>query len=161
MKEVRFSQMSEQSLLETVSREKLVVASPGCNRFLLEVSQFRYGDVVSDSPRFRRRMPKGWTDGIWMIGSEIHVNQLFDPISLTWRRARPFVRNRCSFGLVTAHRRVYAFGGRDADAILSSAECYDPRIDTWTPIPNMRQSRFSFGSCELGGLVYACGGTGK
>ena len=49
---------------------------------------------------------------------------------------------------------LYAVGGFDGMAPLSSAECYDPRTNSWTALPDMTTKRFGLGACACEGRVY-------
>ena len=46
---------------------------------------------------------------------------------------------------------LYAVGGFDGMAPLSSAECYDPRTNRWTALPDMTTKRFGLGACACEG----------
>lgn len=49
-------------------------------------------------------------------------------------------------------------GGYDGSIRLKSVECYDPTIDTWTPVEEMSVSRQGVGVGVLNGIMYAVGG---
>lgn len=44
---------------------------------------------------------------------------------------------------------------------MKSVECYDPILDTWTPVTNMSISRRCPGVGVLNGIIYAIGGESK
>ncbi len=46
---------------------------------------------------------------------------------------------------------LYAVGGFDGVAPLKSAECYDPRTNQWSPLPDMTSKRFGLGACVCDG----------
>lgn len=52
---------------------------------------------------------------------------------------------------------IYALGGSDGSN-LSTAECYNISLQTWSPISPMHLPRKFPGAEVLGGMVYAIGG---
>ena len=49
-------------------------------------------------------------------------------------------------------------GGRDDTTELSSAEKYDPKTDTWTPVVALNSRRSGVGLSVVNGLLIAVGG---
>jgi len=41
---------------------------------------------------------------------------------------------------------------------LKSVECYNPSLDTWTPVAEMRACRSDVSVCAMDGVLYAVGG---
>jgi len=41
---------------------------------------------------------------------------------------------------------------------LNTVECYDPSLDTWSPIAKMSAGRHNHGVAVLNGVIYAVGG---
>lgn len=52
---------------------------------------------------------------------------------------------------------VYAVGGNDGVASLSSVEKYDPHLDKWIEVKEMGQRRAGNGVSELHGCLYVVG----
>lgn len=42
---------------------------------------------------------------------------------------------------------------------LSCGEMYDPNLDDWTPVPELRTNRCNAGVCALNGKLYIIGGS--
>ncbi|XP_030306539.1 kelch-like protein 8 isoform X2 [Calypte anna] len=62
-----------------------------------------------------------------------------------------------SYGTVQKSH-VYAVGGNDGVASLSSVEKYDPHLDKWIEVKEMGQRRAGNGVSELHGCLYVVGG---
>lgn len=52
---------------------------------------------------------------------------------------------------------VYAVGGNDGVASLSSVERFDPHLNKWTDVREMGQRRAGNGVSELNGCLYVVG----
>lgn len=59
------------------------------------------------------------------------------------------------FFFIQSH--VYAVGGNDGVASLSSVERYDPHLDKWIEVKEMGQRRAGNGVSELHGCLYVVG----
>jgi len=54
---------------------------------------------------------------------------------------------------------IFQVGGHDnASHALDTVECYDPILDTWTPVAKMSVAREGVGVGVLNGVLYAVGG---
>lgn len=153
---------------QTVFQENCVLSAPRCRCRFVDEDEVYCRYKVHSNKLIARRNLKSLTECVLVVGGTLSstestdVCELFDPCSMTWRRVSPMLEKRAGLGLVTVQQqRVYAFGGRNGDDCLSSAECLDPQTGTWTPMPNMARTKAFFASCELGGCVYACGGYGE
>jgi len=49
-------------------------------------------------------------------------------------------------------------GGFNGSSYLKSVECYNPTLDTWTPVAEMSKHRIGVGVGVLGNVMYAIGG---
>jgi len=54
--------------------------------------------------------------------------------------------------------KLYAAGGTSGIECFSSAECYDPVTDTWTPIAPLSMARAFHGMSAFETKIYACCG---
>lgn len=52
---------------------------------------------------------------------------------------------------------MYAVGGNDGVASLSSVERFDPHLNKWTEVKEMGQRRAGNGVSELNGCLYVVG----
>ncbi|GMR59263.1 hypothetical protein PMAYCL1PPCAC_29458, partial [Pristionchus mayeri] len=78
-----------------------------------------------------------------------------------WKRCADMNDNRANMGnmVVTYKGKIYVFGGNQHFVSrLSSAECYDPQLDTWIRLPDMPHSRADGAACVLGEMIYVSGG---
>ena len=50
-------------------------------------------------------------------------------------------------------------GGVSADANLSSVECYNPQLDSWTGLPPLKYCKGQVSGTVLNGCIYVIGGT--
>lgn len=62
-----------------------------------------------------------------------------------------------SFPVQLFQNHVYAVGGNDGIASLSSVEKYDPHLDKWMEVKEMGQRRAGNGVSELHGCLYVVG----
>jgi len=53
---------------------------------------------------------------------------------------------------------VYVAGGFNGEVILSSVECYNPKIDSWTSMPNMTTRRSGHEMVAGAGSLFCLGG---
>ena len=60
-----------------------------------------------------------------------------------------------SYNALQSH--IYAVGGNDGQKTLSSVEQYDPLLDKWTFVREMKKNRAGAGVTVLNGCLYAIG----
>lgn len=58
---------------------------------------------------------------------------------------------------LSSQSHVYAVGGNDGVASLSSVERFDPHLNKWTEVREMGQRRAGNGVSELNGCLYVVG----
>jgi hypothetical protein len=56
---------------------------------------------------------------------------------------------RARFDAAERNGRLYACGGSDGYTELNSIECFDPKVQKWSPLPDMKQSRASTGLLQV------------
>ena len=54
--------------------------------------------------------------------------------------------------------RLYVCGGYNGESCLSSCESYDPKTDSWSPLPNMARARSAAAATCFAGRLYVTGG---
>ena len=59
---------------------------------------------------------------------------------------------RSTVGVAVLNGRLYAVGGRDGSACLSSVECYDPHTNKWTVTCPMIKRRGGKNQCQTAQL---------
>ncbi|KAM9090910.1 kelch-like protein 33 isoform 1-T4 [Megaptera novaeangliae] len=88
----------------------------------------------------------------------------WDPSQGDWEEMAPLCQARSFFPLVALDGLLYALGGRDSGAALSSVETYSPRLNMWRPAPALPAPRFAHAAAVLEGQLYmsgGCSGTGQ
>lgn len=79
-----------------------------------------------------------------------HYNTAYEKL----RKGNYITNNLCT---TVFQNHVYAVGGNDGVASLSSVEKYDPHLDKWIEVKEMGQRRAGNGVSELHGCLYVVG----
>lgn len=84
----------------------------------------------------------------------------YDVIAREWRTVAPIPTPRDHLAGVSAQARVCAIGGRQLSLSLNlpALECYDPRADSWTRLPDAPTARGGIGAAEYDQRIYVTGG---
>lgn len=64
----------------------------------------------------------------WAAPVRVHINS---------QEGTDALPARCVSAVIGPDRRVYAIGGWDGQAVVSSVEAYNPRTDSWTTVPDL------------------------
>ncbi|KAK7412296.1 hypothetical protein VNO78_03749 [Psophocarpus tetragonolobus] len=78
-----------------------------------------------------------------------------------WFNCAPLGVARYDFACTICDNKIYVAGGKSMLACargISSAEVYDPDLDTWTPLPNLHILRYKCIGVTWQGKVYIVGG---
>ncbi|KAK7327937.1 hypothetical protein VNO77_22030 [Canavalia gladiata] len=78
-----------------------------------------------------------------------------------WFICAPLGVARYDFACTVCDNKIYVAGGKSMLATargISSAELYDPNLDTWTPMPNLHILRYKCIGVTWQGKVYIVGG---
>jgi len=75
-----------------------------------------------------------------------------------WSTVASLSTARSRHAAAEANGLVYAIGGEDGSAVVSSVEEYDPSTDTWSTVASLSTARQYLTAAEANGLVYAIGG---
>lgn len=78
-----------------------------------------------------------------------------------WFHCAPLGVARYDFACTVCDNKIYVAGGKSTLASargISSAEVYDPDLDTWTPLPNLHILRYKCMGVTWQGKVYIVGG---
>ncbi|XP_078665292.1 kelch-like protein 23 [Branchiostoma floridae x Branchiostoma belcheri] len=98
---------------------------------------------------------------LYAVGGYQHIRRLdtaevYSPESDSWTYISRLHRSRTYCPLLTWNGRLYVVGGKSltrkdggARITLSCAEMYDPQIDSWRNIPNMKQQRCMMAAAVL------------
>uniref|UniRef100_A0A915Q2E5 BTB domain-containing protein n=1 Tax=Setaria digitata TaxID=48799 RepID=A0A915Q2E5_9BILA len=89
----------------------------------------------------------------------------------SWRRLADMAQCRGRFDAAVVGNKVYAVAGSSGSVDLKTVECYDPKVEKWSPVKSLHQGRShnerdlvkkikNFISCcaALDGLIYCIGG---
>ena len=57
------------------------------------------------------------------------------------------------------HGLIYAIGGVSSDSNLSSVECYNPQLQSWTNMASLNSGKGQISGAVLDGHIYAVGGS--
>ncbi|XP_013773777.1 kelch-like ECH-associated protein 1 isoform X2 [Limulus polyphemus] len=82
----------------------------------------------------------------------------FDPITNTWKPARPMNVARNRVGVAVLDGMLYAVGGSQGTIHHNSVERYDPVEDKWSFVSSMITARIGVGVAVVKRLLYAVGG---
>ncbi|XP_060872121.1 ring canal kelch homolog isoform X2 [Metopolophium dirhodum] len=132
-------------------------------------------DLSSQSPHWkptvdmlvdRNRFGVGVLDDrIYAVGgdiigdSQLNSAEVFDVSVQEWRLiSSRMSTGRINPGVGVLDNLLYAVGGYKYPFSLKSVECYDPSLNTWTPVTQMSTSRRAPGIGVLDGKMYAIGG---
>uniref|UniRef100_A0A7I4YF07 BTB domain-containing protein n=2 Tax=Haemonchus contortus TaxID=6289 RepID=A0A7I4YF07_HAECO len=163
LEHVRFPLCRPEFLVDTVSKNALVMADANCR---ILVDQAKNDMILSSStlecPRIRGRRTQA-SGVIYVVGGLYHKNverldlEDADPV---WQYAAPLGQERDDCGVAVVDTYIYAVCGYDPSiGILNSIERYDPATDQWmsdvAPCPTRR---FLLGVAALNDHIYAVGG---
>lgn len=84
--------------------------------------------------------------------------ECYDVDTDLWRLVSPLVERRSGAGAASLNKYVYAIGGYNGDAQLSSVERYDPTLDTWTVTSPLIHRRSALSATVLLNKLYVVGG---
>jgi len=98
----------------------------------------------------------GGADGTRLIAPTYR----FDVVAREWQSLAPILTPRDHLAAVAVDGKVCAIGGRRLSLTLNLAafECYDPRADAWTRMPDAPTARGGIGAAESDRRVYVVGG---
>lgn len=69
----------------------------------------------------------------------------YDPDNDRWTLVQPMHFKRLGVGVAVVCRMLYAIGGFNGEARLTSIECYHPENNAWTILPPMKTGRSGAG----------------
>ncbi|RXM95630.1 Kelch-like protein 31 [Acipenser ruthenus] len=83
---------------------------------------------------------------------------LYDPRFNTWLHLASMRQRRTHFSLSALDGQLFAIGGRSAEGILSTVECYVPSSNAWQPRAVMEMPRCCHASATVNGTILVTGG---
>lgn len=159
MKEIRFSLISPDYLIDFVESEKIIKTSLECRDILDEAKNFHLGrKKLVQTQRKCRFVPK-----IYVISKSKLISkgtmQIFNLLNCQWISSEPFTLEKEFFRVVSVNQDIYVIGGKNgARKCLASVDVYNIRNKTWMTCAPMIYERSSFGVAVLGDCIYVCGG---
>ena len=52
--------------------------------------------------------------------------------------------------VISVNGKIYVFGGNDTYNIHEYSEMFDPVMNEWNPIPNMKEAQWDCAACAIG-----------
>ena len=88
---------------------------------------------------------------------------IYDPVTDLWSKGPeiPLARRRGSCGAVVFNEKLYMVGGiklGHTSGLVPWFDCFDPKIETWTTLPDMPNPRDHFPAIIMDNKLYAIGG---
>lgn len=88
----------------------------------------------------------------------------YDPVKNTWAKKTDMPVAANGVGAITFNNEIYVIGGTTAVASASGPSTakvnkYNPKTNIWTPVTDLSVSRGALGVTNLGGKIYAAGGS--
>jgi len=96
------------------------------------------------------------TGGVGANGKLVNTTEVFD--GTTWRLGAEMPTPRKMLGAASDDKVVYAIGGTDGTAELTTVEAYDPAADSWTSLSALPQPRSDLGVAIADARLVAVGG---
>ena len=103
---------------------------------------------------------KHWTDGMCgMFTKACACCLIFSPRTGEWRGAPPMREARYFPATCACNGKLYAFGGlKFGEFEVLSSECYNPRNNRWTILPQMPVTCHGANAVTVGDEIFICGG---
>jgi hypothetical protein len=77
----------------------------------------------------------------------------YDATTDTWRLCKPLLTPRKLHGLAALDGSIFAFGGAGHDeSLIRSAECYNPELDAWSPLPDLPADAYASAAAAAGAI---------
>ena len=96
------------------------------------------------------------TGGVGANGGLLNTTEVFD--GTTWKLGAEMPTPRKMLGAASDDKVVYAVGGTDGTAELTTVEAYDPAADSWTSLSALPQPRSDLGVAIADARLVAVGG---
>jgi len=135
---------------------------------LLKCVSKKWRDFLSSELYFYRQrlgIAEGWIYALCRDSSECVHCYVLDPGRRKWKKL-PALPYPCSkrYGMTceVLGRKLYLLGGCGwTEDATNEVNCYDPLLNKWQKVANMRTARCHFVSGSIGGNLYAIGGIGS
>ena len=77
--------------------------------------------------------------GGYCNGQRTNASWLYSCATRQWQQLDSMRRARIKHGSIECEGKLYVIGGQDG-GVLSSAECYDPKTNSWSALPELPES---------------------
>lgn len=94
--------------------------------------------------------------GVGADGAPLRSTEIFD--GTAWKPGADMPTARSDLAGATDGTLLYTVGGSDGRADVATAEAYDPKTDTWTTLPSLRQARSDLGAAVADRRLVVAGG---
>ncbi|CAO2639142.1 Kelch-like protein 8 [Lemmus lemmus] len=166
--QVRLPLLPVDFLMGVVAKEQIVKQNLKCRDLLDEARNYHLHLSSKPVPDFEytvRTTPRKHTAGVlFCVGGRGGSGDPFRSIECysisrnSWFFGPEMNSRRRHVGVISVENHVYAVGGNDGVASLSSVERYHPHLDKWIEVKEMGQRRAGNGVSELHGCLYVVGG---
>lgn len=82
----------------------------------------------------------------------------FNIVTRTWRSVSEIPVPRVSAAYTVFEEKILMIGGFNNGKFHESVDCYDPKLDTWSSMPPLKERRFNAKAVTLANDVYVFGG---
>ncbi len=120
-----------------------------------------------EMPRARKGLNAVLLDAkIWVMGGsrwmhdQLNTVDIYDPALDKWQNSGPaFQYARENSTAQVFNGRIYLFGGRSGNRIISQVEMFDPKAGYWQTVAVMPSPRFGLTSVIVDSAIWIIGGT--
>uniref|UniRef100_A0A3Q4GUJ3 Kelch like family member 10 n=1 Tax=Neolamprologus brichardi TaxID=32507 RepID=A0A3Q4GUJ3_NEOBR len=160
LKKVRLLLMPTEYLVDTVSRNDLVISSPACmNMVTTAVKMLNESNM--ERPLTQTRLPSevllavgGWVSHFPSNKIELYNVRADHWVPLSWRHNASLGFYGCAY----LNGCVYCIGGFDFISYSSHVRRFSLTSRTWTEVGSMHEERGFLSVVTLNGCIYAMGG---
>ncbi|XP_053726876.1 kelch-like protein 22 isoform X1 [Synchiropus splendidus] len=125
---------------------------------------------AAPAPRMSNQGVAVLNNFVYLIGGDINTAEFiaasccwrYDPRHNSWCSIESLSSCRADHCVCVLDGHIYAIGGRDYKAVLSSVERYDPHTNKWQPVAPLPRKVYAHAGATVQGKVYVtCGRRGS
>lgn len=166
LEHVRFPLMTRKFLMDTATREELIMNSATCRQFVLEAIDYHLIPERRTKNRPPRAVPRERLSRLlYVVGGEenrkvLNNAEYFDFNEKKWRTIAPMIIPRKYAGCALLDGQLYAVGGVNKEyADLVTVESYNPCVGQWNSVASLNKCKGALAVAVLEGWLYAAGGS--
>ncbi|KAK7109212.1 kelch-like protein 18 [Littorina saxatilis] len=173
MEKVRLPLVRWEFLMGKVRNHKLFTNNDQCRQYLQQARAFQASSYHPDLNNFafneavllaQPRIGYGATDFLYAVGGETTNRELitmvegYNPVSNKSTELSAMPTARRSLGILIVDNMIFAVGGSDKGAAVSTVEVFDIETGVWKTRASLCRPRTSVAAAVLEGQVFAVGG---